>query len=84
MKKYMIKKLSIACLIFALGVGFTVGCSSTKPYNYKNEADELKLGPGLISGEKGEITIFRIPDKSKEQVDESQTPEASKETPKHD
>ena len=82
--KYMIKKLSIACLIFALGVGFTVGCSSIKPYDYKNEADELKSGPGIISGEKGEITIIRIPDKSKDQADESQTPEASKKTPKPD
>jgi hypothetical protein len=84
MMKYMIKKLSIACLIFALGVGFTAGCASMKPYDYKNEADELKSGPGLISGEKGEMTIFRIPDKSKEQADESQTPEASEETPKDD
>lgn len=82
--KYMIKKLSIACLIVALGVCFSAGCASMKPYNYKNEADELKSGPGLISGEKGEMTIFRIPDKSKEQADKSQTPEASKETPKHD
>jgi hypothetical protein len=62
----MIKKLSIMCLIFALGVGLTVGCSSMKPYDYKNEADEQKSGQGLISGEKGEITIFRIQDKSKE------------------
>jgi hypothetical protein len=84
MMKYMIKKLSIACLIFALGVGLTAGCASMKPYDYKNEADEQKSGPGLISGEKGEITIFRIQDKSKEQVDESQTPEASNENPKHD
>jgi hypothetical protein len=84
MVKCMIKKLSIMCLIFALGVGFTAGCSSMKPYDYKNEADGQKSGPGLISGEKGEITIFRIPDKSKEQSDESQTSEASKKTPKHD
>ena len=84
MVKCKIKKLSIMCLIFALGVGFTVGCSSMKPYDYKNEADEMKSGPGLISGEKGEITIFRIPDKSKEQSDESQTPEASKKTSEHD
>jgi hypothetical protein len=84
MVKYMIKKLSIICLIFALGIGFTAGCSSMKPYDYKNEADELKTGPGLISGEKGEMTIFRIPDKSKDQADESQTPEATKKTPKHD
>jgi hypothetical protein len=84
MVKCMIKKLSIMCLIFALGVGFTVSCASMKPYDYKNEADELKSGPGLISGEKGEITIFRIPDKSKDQADESQTPEASKKAPKHD
>ena len=84
MVKCMIKKLSIMCLIFALGVGFTVGCSSMKPYDYKNEADEMKSGPGLISGEKGEMTIFRIPDKSKEQSDESQAPKASKKTPEHD
>ena len=84
MMKCTIKKLSIVCLIIALGVGFTVGCASMKPYDYKNEADEQKSGPGLISGEKGELTIFRIPDKSKNQADESQTPEASKETPKHD
>ena len=84
MVKCMIKKLSIMCLIFALGVGFTVGCSSMKPYDYKNEADEMKSGPGLISGEKGEMTIFRIPNKSKEQSDESQAPKASKKTPEHD
>jgi hypothetical protein len=66
MARCIIKKLSIVCLIFALGVGFTAGCASMKPYDYKNEADEQKSGPGLISGEKGEMTIFRIPDKSKE------------------
>ena len=77
MMKRLIKKLSIVCLIFALGVAFTAGCSSMKPYDYKNEADELKSGPGLISGEKGELTIFSIPD-------ESQTPEASKKNPKSD
>jgi hypothetical protein len=84
MMKCMIKKLSIVCLIFALGVGFTAGCASMKPYDYKNEADEQKSGPGLISGEKGEMTIFRIPDKSKDQPDESKAPKASKETPNHD
>ena len=82
--KCMIKKLSIVCLMFALGVGFTAGCSSMKPYDYKNEADELKSGPGLISGEKGEMTIFRIPDESKDQPDESKASKASKEAPKHD
>ena len=76
--------LQIVCLMFALGVGFTAGCASLKPYEYKNEADEQKSGPDLISGEKGEMTIFRIPDKSKDQADESQAPEASKETLKHD
>jgi hypothetical protein len=84
MMKCMIKKLSIVCLMFALGIGYTAGCASMKPYDYKNEADEQKSGPGLISGEKGEFTIFRIPDKSKEQTDESQAPDASKKTPKHD
>ena len=84
MVKYMIKKLSIICFIFALGIGFTAGCSSMKPYDYKNEADEMKTGPGLISGEKGEMTIFRIPDESKDQADESQTPEASKKATKHE
>lgn len=84
MMKRMIKKLSIVCLIFALGVGFTAGCASMKPYDYKNEADEQKSWTGLISGEKGEITIFRIPDKSKDQADDSQTTEASKKNPKHE
>lgn len=71
-------------MIIAIGVGFTAGCASWKPYEYKNEADGQMSGPGLISGEKGEMTIFRIPDKSKDQPDESQVPKASKETPNHD
>lgn len=84
MMKYTFIKLSIVGLIIALGVGFTTGCASMESYEYKNEADEQMSGPGLISGEKGEITIFRIPDKSKDQPDESQAPDASKKTPKHE
>ena len=84
MMKYTIIKLSILGLIIALGVGFMAGCASMESYEYKNEADGQMQGPGLITGEQGEKTIFRIPNKSKDQPDESQAPDVSKETPKHE
>ena len=34
-------------------------CGKAKPFDYLPEADEMKPGHGLFSGENGEFTIFR-------------------------
>ena len=42
-------------VLLALGLA---ACGRATPYNYQNEADELKPGSGLFSGKKGEFVIF--------------------------
>ncbi len=51
-----------------------------EPVEYQDEAEELP-GPGLLTGEDGEAVLFRIPDDSKAPPGDSQTEDATKETP---
>jgi hypothetical protein len=81
MTKNMIIKLAVVGLSLLVGFGFIVGCSSMEPYDYQNEADEMKPGPGLLTGEDGEAVLFRIPADSKEKPQETTTEEATKEAP---
>ncbi|MFH2060520.1 MAG: SHOCT domain-containing protein [Pseudomonadota bacterium] len=71
MMKYTLIKLYIVGLILTLGAGYTTGCASKKSFDYTPVSDEMMSGPGLISGQQGDITVFRIPDKPKGKTDES-------------
>ena len=79
MKLSMIK-IGIVVFAIALGFGIMAGCSSMEPYEYKDEAEEME-GRGLITGEEGEKTIFRIPADSKNQTEETQAADTNKEVP---
>ena len=35
-----------------------LGCAGAKPAEYQNTADEMKQGPGVLTGESGELTIY--------------------------
>ena len=48
-------------LVMVVVVAVTVGCSSMEPYTVDNEAEGMKPGSGLLTGETGEKTIFKIP-----------------------
>ncbi|MBF0379710.1 MAG: hypothetical protein HQL69_01755 [Magnetococcales bacterium] len=52
MSKYIARLLSLIILTMAL-----VGCSSAKPFAYEDQG-EVKEGPGLFSGKKGEFIIY--------------------------
>lgn len=56
-------KLRHAIVIVLLFTVFNLaGCAARPaPYSYEPEADEIKKGPGLFSGEKGQFTIYRKP-----------------------
>jgi len=71
----------VAGLAIVVGIGLISACSSMEPYEYQSEGDEMKSGPGLITGEDGEAVIFRIPDKSKDQKEEPQAADTNKEAP---
>lgn len=57
-------------LMLCLIVGLSACTSSPEPYEYQPD-NELKPGPGLFSGEKGEFVIFRIPEKTDPENDPS-------------
>ena len=50
----MVRCLQVGALVVFL---FICGCGG-EPYTYESN-NELKTGPGLFSGEDGEITIFK-------------------------
>ncbi len=52
----MIRTLRVIMLVLASG--FLTGCASVEPFDYRPTADEMKPGPGLLSGEDGEFVIF--------------------------
>ena len=64
-------------LMLCVILGLTACASSPEPYEYEPD-NELKPGSGLFSGEKGEFTIFRIPEKA------DQTEDASRQEQKGD
>ena len=51
MKKWKI--LVVGALLSAL-----IGCAGGKPYDYQPTAGEMKQGPGALTGESGELTIY--------------------------
>jgi hypothetical protein len=57
-------------LMLCLMLGLTACAVSPEPYEYEPD-NELKPGSGLFSGEKGEFTIFRIPEKTNQAGDAS-------------
>ena len=50
-------------LMFCLIFGMSACSAPPEPFEYQPE-NELKPGPGLFSGEKGEFTIIRSPQKT--------------------
>jgi hypothetical protein len=46
---------SLIVVVLALGLA---ACGNAKPFDYQQEADEMKPGSGLFSGKKGEFVIF--------------------------
>ena len=57
------KNLHNRFMLALLLVVMAAGCSGApKSFTYRSEADELKSGPGLFSGEKGYYIIHRKPD----------------------
>jgi hypothetical protein len=59
------RHLQVCALIACLLLG---GCGGD-PYTYESN-NELKTGPGLFSGEDGEIKIFEQKKKEEEQTEE--------------
>lgn len=45
----------VVVVVLALGLA---ACGNAKPFDYQQEADEMKPGSGLFSGKKGELVIF--------------------------
>ncbi|MGD8883845.1 MAG: hypothetical protein PVI82_18235, partial [Desulfobacterales bacterium] len=42
-----------------LATAILMGCGAKgKPYDYQPTADEMKEGPGLLTGEEGEFAIY--------------------------
>ena len=46
-------------MVLAVGLGLFVlaGCNA-KPYDYQPTAGEMKAGPGVLTGESGELTLY--------------------------
>ena len=78
--KHAKNKLTLAGFIISLGCLLIIGCSSVEPYEYHDDAETMS-GPGLITGEEGEKTIFRIPAESEKQAEEAQAGDTIKEAP---
>jgi len=49
---------TLRVLILVLAAGFVAACANVEPFDYQPTADELKPGPGLLSGEDGEFVIL--------------------------
>lgn len=79
--KYPLIRLALVGFILALGCILMTACSSMEPYEYHDEAEEGMSGPGLITGEEGEKTIFSIPADPKDQPEDAQAEDTPKEAP---
>jgi len=64
------KTQSLLPLMLCIVIGIAACAASPEPYEYRPE-NELKPGPGLFSGENGEFTIFRVPEKAGQEKDHS-------------
>ncbi len=51
---------TLRVIILVLSVVFFTGCANVKPFDYQPTADEIKPGPGLLSGEDGEFVIWSL------------------------
>ena len=76
---YKFRKLlpSLLGLVLVAAVAMTVGCSSIEPYTVENEAEGMQPGPGLLTGDTGEKTIFSLPAKSGEPTEKAKAVDAS-------
>ncbi len=51
-------------LILALGIGGLMGgCADVQPLDYR-PVDQIKPGPGLLTGDKGEFVLYGSSEKS--------------------
>ena len=55
MRKFM--AASWMTLLISLALVAILGCNA-KPYDYQPTAGEMKQGPGLLTGEDGELTVY--------------------------
>jgi hypothetical protein len=51
--------LGLSAIVFWAGIA---GCAAVEPHPYHDER-EIMQGPGLFSGEEGQFTIYRLPEK---------------------
>ncbi len=49
---------TLRVLMLVLAIGFLAGCAGVEPFDYQPTADEMKPGPGLLSGDDGEFVIL--------------------------
>ncbi len=64
-------RVGLIVVLLALGLG---ACGNPTPFEYQQEADELKPGSGLFSGKKGEFVVFGSSEtKSEERKPEERT-----------
>ncbi len=65
-------KNGLVVVLLAFGLA---ACGNAKPFEYQQEADEMKPGSGLFSGKKGKFVIFgsseTTPEGRKPQEEES-------------
>ncbi len=47
----------VLALALALALGLAA-CGNAKPFDYQQEADEMKPGSGLFTGKQGKFVIF--------------------------
>ena len=45
-------------LVVSVVLSAAVGCAGGKAYDYQPTADEMKPGPGVFTGESGELTVY--------------------------
>jgi hypothetical protein len=85
MKKWMMLLMGVALLAL-------LGCAAPEPYDYQPTAGEMKEGPGVLTGDSGELTLYDsqqgglLPkDGEAAQKDQTttvaQSPESSKDSP---
>ncbi len=53
-------KASLRMIVVLVTLGLAA-CGKATPFDYVHEADEMKPGSGLFSGEDGEFVIYRKP-----------------------
>ena len=54
---FKLNSLTLIVLVAGLALFALAGCNA-KPYDYEPTAGEMKPGPGVLTGESGELTIY--------------------------